>query len=267
MAHWKRAECLGKENDGHKACYLSVLSWKAFSVVDALWWRFIWKRRVLTSCACSEISLFCLFITTFQCCSFQIPDHPANSLVATYKSMQICTYDHLFPDRVENQIHHSTLLTLKDFPSVLSLRPSISGVLTVQISILIWCQHFKHNHLETRPIIFPPPLSGHKKLPQRDISANWGRDSLKQDLVPKSQRLVLIQPTWSLDLLKPTQEATAGLLHQREYLNVLTEVIHAYICVWFISNTSHVTLRHLLIYCSCIWPSVGLAGQITFSVD
>lgn len=81
--------------------------------------------------------------------------------------MQICTYDHLFPDRVENQIHHSTLLTLKDFPSVLSLRPSISGVLTVQISILIWCQHFKHNHLETRPIIFPPPLSGHKKLPTK----------------------------------------------------------------------------------------------------
>ena len=111
-------------------------------------------------------------ITTFQCCSFQIPDHPANSLITTYKSMQICTYDHLFPDRVENQIHHSKFLPLKDFPSVFSLRPSVSGVLTVQTSILIWCQHFKHNHLETRPIIFLPPLSGHKKLPQRGISVN-----------------------------------------------------------------------------------------------
>lgn len=39
----------------------------------------------------------------FQHCSLQIPGHPVKSLVTTYKSMKICTSDHLFPDAVENQ--------------------------------------------------------------------------------------------------------------------------------------------------------------------
>lgn len=112
----------------------------------------------------------------FWCYSFQIPDGPANSLVIVCKSMQAWTYDHSFPDRVENQTYHySNFLPLKYSPSGFSLKPSVSGILMIQISILIWCQHFKQHHLETWTIDFPPLCSNHKKLPQRDLSVNGGR--------------------------------------------------------------------------------------------
>lgn len=94
--------------------------------------------------------------------------------VTTYKSTQICTSDQLFRDRVENQIYHSKIFPLRGFPSLFSLRPAVSGVLMIWMSILIWCQHFKQNHVETRPIIFLPPLNGHKKFPQRDINVHSG---------------------------------------------------------------------------------------------
>lgn len=157
--------------------YLSTLLLKVFSLVDALWQVFIQNlKSSLIFCDYAEMFIYPVlsWITSpcFQQCSFQIPDHPAKSLVTTYKSMKICTSDHLFSDRVENQICHLKTFPWRDFSPLFSIRRPLSGVLMILTSILLQCQQFKQNHLETRPSNFPLPLNGHKKLPQRDISVD-----------------------------------------------------------------------------------------------
>lgn len=113
--------------DWHKMRYLSILLLKAFSVVDVLWWLCTWNIKILAFCEYFEISI-CQPLSQitsspcFQCYSSQIPDHPAKSLFTTYKSMQICTSDHLFSNRVKNQIYHSKIFPLRNFPSLCSHR-------------------------------------------------------------------------------------------------------------------------------------------------
>lgn len=71
----------------------------------------------------------------------------------------------LFPYKMDDQVHYSTLYPLEDLPFPLSFKATSEGTVEKPLSISSLHLHSEWTHLQSKPRLFSPPSVGHAQSP------------------------------------------------------------------------------------------------------